>query len=255
MLAEVVSGEGLGPAGRGNDAEDVRAGTRPTKEEWPVGPMVLLGSLDSILPLLLRSPKTVQPERPVSVESCLPFLLVSLKTVPETKRDDRALVGEVDGGDGLAGGEGDVIAKVVGGGDLIVAGGEDLADDVGSGDEAGEGIVAGGVGGGFWIAGFEGAGIGGVDVDGDAGDSAFAGVELAVAVGVVEDDAEDGGLEFGCADVDGFADDAGETALIGGDARGDEAIVAGVDGGAAGEGDHGVGWGRRCCPKSRAWGY
>jgi hypothetical protein len=85
-----------------------------------------------------------------------------------------------------------VIAVSQGRESLLVAAGENLSDDVSAGAQAGECVDARGVGGGFQIAGLEDAGVGGIDVDADVGDTQLAGILFAVAVGVVENGAGDG---------------------------------------------------------------
>ena len=60
------------------------------------------------------------------------------------------------------------------------------------------------------------------------------------AVGGRVDHQRAGGLGLEGADVDDAVDDAGEAALVGGDAGGNEGVVARVDGRAAGQQGHGL---------------
>ena len=85
----------------------------------------------------------------------------------------------------MAGGDGDVVAEVVGRRDLDVTAGDHLANDVRSGGEIGEGVDAGAARDCLWIAGLEDAGVVQVDVHHH--------VANAVAVGDVDDGAGDRG--------------------------------------------------------------
>src|ERR1700722_12986559 len=100
------------------------------------------------------------------------------------------LIAEVGGGHDLSGGQSDAVGAR--GSRLLVAAWENLANDIRSSRQSGEGVVAGGVCGGFNIADFERAGVAHINVDRDIGDTEFTGVLFAIAVGVVEDRPGDG---------------------------------------------------------------
>src|ERR1700733_2101498 len=72
------------------------------------------------------------------------------------------LVAKVGGGHDLSGGQSDAVGAR--GSRLLVAAGENLANDVRSSRQSGEGVVAGCVGRGFNITDLEGAGVAHINV-------------------------------------------------------------------------------------------
>src|SRR5271155_3128374 len=114
---------------------------------------------------------------------------------PRTIKPSRtsSFVAEVGVGDGLSSGQSDAVGGTAGGGGLnITAGGENLSNEVSSSRQSGEAVVAIGVGHGFEVADLEDAGVGQININRGVGDSEFAAVLHAVAVGVVENRAGDG---------------------------------------------------------------
>jgi hypothetical protein len=97
----------------------------------------------------------------------------------------------------LPGGDGHVAAETIDGGRLNVVRGPDLANDVVSRSQARQRVGAGGAGHGSRVAGNEVADVAEVQVDLDACKTGLAVVLDAVAVGVVEDGAGDGGSRGG----------------------------------------------------------